>query len=169
MTDALLDATALDRLSPAAADALLRPACASDDWVAAMVAARPFGSLAAVVDRSDAVLAELGWPAVLAALAAHPRIGDRPAGAGLEASWSRQEQAGAANAGADVRTALHDGNVAYEQRFGHVFLIRATGRTATEMLAALTERLGHDDATEQQVVRRELAAVVRGRLEKTLR
>ncbi len=169
MTEALLDVAALDRLSPAAAEALLRPACGSAEWVAAMVAARPFGTLAAVLAHSDAVLTELEWPGVLSALAAHPRIGDRAAGPTLEATWSRQEQAGAASAVGDVRAALHAGNIAYEERFGHVFLIRASGRTAAEMLAALTERLDHDEATEHDVIRRELAAIVRGRLEKTLR
>jgi 2-oxo-4-hydroxy-4-carboxy-5-ureidoimidazoline decarboxylase len=134
-----------------------------------MVAARPFETLDSALARSDEVLADLAWPDVLAALAAHPRIGDRAAGPSREATWSRQEQAGAANVAGDVRAALHDGNIAYEERFGHVFLIRASGRTAAEMLAALTERLGHDEATEQDVVRRELAAIVHGRLEKTLR
>ena len=66
------------------------------------------------------------------------------------------------------RARIAEGNRAYEQRFGHVFLIRAAGRTADEMLAALTERLGNDPETERDVVRRELAEIVRLRLLKVV-
>jgi 2-oxo-4-hydroxy-4-carboxy-5-ureidoimidazoline decarboxylase len=134
-----------------------------------MLAGRPYGALAAVVERSDAVLAALPRPDVDEALSAHPRIGDRPSGDSRESAWSRQEQARAAGAGADVAALLRAGNLAYEERFGQVFLICATGRTSEQILAELTERLGHDLATEQQVVRRELAAIVRLRLQRTLR
>jgi 2-oxo-4-hydroxy-4-carboxy-5-ureidoimidazoline decarboxylase len=63
-----------------------------------------------------------------------------------------------------VQERLAEGNRRYEERFGHVFLIRAAGRSAEEMLAALEQRLGHDDDTERDVVRRELAEIVRLRL-----
>ena len=82
---------------------------------------------------SDAAIGALGWPDIEQALAAHPRIGDRPAGpAGgdREAAWSRQEQSGTRDAPADVQAELRAGNVAYEDRFGHVFLICATGQSA---------------------------------------
>ena len=94
-------------------------------------------------------------------MAAHPRIGQRAAGQDRESQWSRQEQSTASGASTDVSTALHDGNVAYEQHFGHVFLVCATGRTPLQILEALTERLDNDEQTEQDVVRRELAAIVR--------
>jgi 2-oxo-4-hydroxy-4-carboxy-5-ureidoimidazoline decarboxylase len=165
----LVDVAAFDTLGPDAASELLRPSCASSEWLQAMVAGRPYGTLAAVAERSDAVLGELEPHGLDEALAAHPRIGDRPAGDRRESAWSRQEQAQAADAGGEVAQRLRAGNVAYEERFGQVFLICATGRTSEEILAGLTERLGHDLATEQQVVRRELAAIVRLRLERTLR
>lgn len=100
------------------------------------------------------------------ALAAHPRIGDRPDAAGRDARWSRTEQSGTAGAGEEVRRALAEGNVAYERRFGHVFLIRATGRSAGEMLAELRARLRNDAGTERAVVRAELAAIIDLRLVK---
>lgn len=100
------------------------------------------------------------------ALAAHPRIGDRPDAAGRDARWSRTEQTGTAGAGEEVRRALAEGNLAYERRFGHVFLIRATGRSAREMLAELRVRLRNDAGTERAVVRAELAAIVDLRLVK---
>jgi 2-oxo-4-hydroxy-4-carboxy-5-ureidoimidazoline decarboxylase len=123
--------------------------------------------LAALVARSDEVLAGLGWPDLEEALAAHPRIGQRAAGADRESAWSRQEQSGAADAA--VAAALREGNVEYERRFGHVFLICATGRSPDEILAALRDRLGNDDGVERDVVRGELTEIVRLRLAKTLR
>ncbi|GGQ08877.1 2-oxo-4-hydroxy-4-carboxy-5-ureidoimidazoline decarboxylase [Actinomadura coerulea] len=141
----------------------LAACCASRRWIAA-VAGRPYADLAALRAASRRALDGLDWADVEEALAAHPRIGDRPARGSREARWSRGEQAGAAGAGADVQDALVAGNRAYEERFGHVFLIRASGRSALEMLAALRERLGNDPAAERDAVRRELAEIVDLRL-----
>ena len=158
----------LDRASAATAASLLRPACASARWIGRLVSGRPYGTLDALVAASDAAIGALGWPDIEQALAAHPRIGDRaePEGAraGPEAAWSRQEQSGARGAPADVLAGLRAGNAAYEERFGHVFLICATGMSAASMLAALQARLGHDPATEREVVRDELVKIVRLRL-----
>lgn len=142
--------------------------CAARRWVAAMTAARPFAEQADLHRAAQAQLAELDWSDILEALAAHPRIGERTAGAGREAAWSRAEQAGAADA--DTRTAaqLAAANAAYEAKFGHVYLIRATGRTAAQLLAAALGRLEHDEPTEQAVVRDELSQIVRLRLDKLL-
>ncbi|HZC69487.1 MAG TPA: 2-oxo-4-hydroxy-4-carboxy-5-ureidoimidazoline decarboxylase [Jatrophihabitans sp.] len=164
-----VDVAELNVLPQDGAVELLRPVCASHAWLRAIVDARPYRDLAELSTRSDELLATLEWQAIEDALAAHPRIGDRPAGTDREAGWSRQEQSGAATASPEVADALRAGNVAYEQRFGRVFLICATGRTAEEMLAELTRRLGNDEAAEREVVRRELAAIVRLRLAKALR
>lgn len=170
MSDAaLIDTAAFDRVSTAAAEMVLRPACASVAWVEAMAADRPYSSFDALVGHSDEVLAELTWPDVEEALAAHPRIGERATGDGIEAGWSQQEQSGAMTAEESTAAALRAGNIEYEERFGHVFLICATGRTAEQMLAALRERLGHDADAERDVVRAELTAIVRLRLAKILR
>lgn len=168
MSDALIDVAAFDALTPPAAGALLRPSCASTAWVEAMVTQRPYGSLDAVLVRSDAVLADCGWADLEQALAAHPRIGERSVGADREAAWSRDEQSGTDRADADA-DALRAGNVEYEQRFGYVFLICATGRTSAQLLDALRARLGNDARAEREVIRAELTAIVRLRLAKTLR
>ena len=157
-----------DALPAAAATELLRAAVASDAWLSAMVGTRPYSGIEAVFDRSQAAVAALDWPEVEQALAAHPRIGDRTAGADREAAWSREEQAGASGATDVVSAALRQGNLDYEQRFGHVFLICATGRSSPDMLAALEERLTHDPATEREVVKRELTAIARLRLQRIL-
>jgi 2-oxo-4-hydroxy-4-carboxy-5-ureidoimidazoline decarboxylase len=88
--------------------------------------------------------------------------------AGREATWSRGEQSGMDGATDETRAALVEANRAYEARFGHVFLIFATGRTDAELLAAAQDRLLNDDETEPSVVRRELAQIVALRLTKLL-
>lgn len=147
----------------------LRACCAADAWLARIQAARPIASVKALLDLSDAGILGLDDAALDQALAAHARIGERRLGATTEDRWSRTEQAGALGADASVAERIAEGNRAYEQRFGHVFLIRAAGRTADEMLAALTQRLANDPQTERDVVRRELAEIVRLRLLKVVR
>ena len=103
---------------------------------------------------------------VLRALAAHPRIGERAPGPDREAAWSRREQSGVDGAGDETRAALVAANQAYEERFGHVFLVFATGRSAADMLAAAQERLGNDEEAERRVVGEELAKIAALRLER---
>jgi len=146
----------------------LRACCAADAWVARLQAARPVASSKALLDLSDETVLTFDDAALDQALAAHARIGERRLGSTTEDRWSRTEQAGALAAGGDTATRLAEGNRRYEERFGHVFLIRAAGRSGEEMLAALEERLANDPATERDVVRRELAEIVRLRLLKVL-
>lgn len=146
----------------------LRACCASDAWVTRMSPARPFASAKDALELSDEIVGGLDDTALDQALAAHARIGERLLGSTTEDRWSRSEQAGALAVDTEVQERLAEGNRRYEERFGHVFLIRAAGRSAEEMLAALDERLGHDEATERDVVRRELAEIVRLRLLKVM-
>ena len=99
---------------------------------------------------------------------ADARIGERRLGSTTEDRWSRSEQAGALAVDTDIQQRLADGNRRYQERFGRIFLIRAAGRSAEEMLTALEDRLANDDDTERDVVRRELAEIVRLRLLKVL-
>jgi 2-oxo-4-hydroxy-4-carboxy-5-ureidoimidazoline decarboxylase len=138
--------------------------CASPRWARQVAAGRPYPDVAAVCAEGDAVLGRLDWGDVAAALAAHPRIGERPAGTDRAATWSRREQAGVAGAEPHARAALVAANREYEERFGHVFLIFATGRTEAEILAAARARLGNDDEAERRVVREELGRIARLRL-----
>ena len=156
--------------APAAdAAAELMPCCASRRWISGLVSGRPYARLDRLTAASDALLARLDWPELEAALAGHPRIGERASSNGRSDGWSRQEQAGAAAAADPVRQELAAANVAYERRFGHVFLICATGLSAEAMLSALRSRLANDPIAEREVVRSELAKIVRLRLAKAFR
>jgi 2-oxo-4-hydroxy-4-carboxy-5-ureidoimidazoline decarboxylase len=158
-----------DVMPAEAATACLRPCCASAVWVQQLTVGRPYGAMYSLAAASTAILADLTWSDVRQALEAHPRIGDRVAGHDREAEFSRGEQSGARSADEEIADALIDGNQAYEARFGHVFLICATGRSGRDILAALRQRLDNPTAAEREVVRAELAAIVRLRLARTFR
>ncbi|GII99596.1 2-oxo-4-hydroxy-4-carboxy-5-ureidoimidazoline decarboxylase [Sediminihabitans luteus] len=132
-------------------------------WCDALVALRPFGDADRLLATARG-LARAWTPAeVEGALAQHPRIGERPAGDGAEARMSAREQAGVST-DTDVAARLRAGNLAYERRFGRVFLIRAAGRDAHEILAALETRLGADDETEAATTAAELCDIALLRL-----
>jgi allantoicase len=164
----------LDGATDEAASAGLLTCCGSTRWAREVAAARPFGEPQRLFDEADAIFGSLTSDELREAFAAHPRIGERAAPtASAEAAghtrWSAGEQAGTAQAGDDVRERLLAGNRAYEERFGHVFLIRAAGRSAEEMLAALEERLGNDPDTELRVAAEQQRQITALRLDKLLR
>lgn len=130
--------------------------CASPRWAREVAAGRPYGTLDALLAAADRALTDADLDP---AMAGHPRIGDRTAG-----GRSRREQSAVGSAGADVLDALAAGNRAYEERFGHVYLVCATGRSAEDLLATLHARLRHDPATERAVALAELAAINRIRI-----
>jgi 2-oxo-4-hydroxy-4-carboxy-5-ureidoimidazoline decarboxylase len=174
----------LNGLPEGAAREALLVCCSSARWAAEVASGRPFASADEIIARSDAAVAGLTRADLEQALAGHPRIGDRSrAGAavgsgaavgqpghvaGAVAGWSRQEQAGVQAADQATIQALAEGNEAYERRFGHIYLVCATGRSGAELLALLRERLGNDLAAEWDVVRSELGKINRIRLRKLL-
>ena len=137
----------------------LRACNAAPRFAAELVAGRPFRDVETLVARAEEVTRALPWDDVAIALAAHPRIGDRVEGSSAEAESSRREQGSMDDADAATRDALLEGNRAYEERFDHVFLIRASGRTPAEMLAELRRRLDNDDETEHAEVTEQLAQI----------
>ena len=137
--------------------------CSSTIWARRVLSGGPFADVDALLDRADRVLAELPEAELDAALDGHPRIGGK-----VDNASSAREQAGVATAGDDVRAALAARNRQYEDRFGYVYLVCASGRSAEDLLAILTERLGNDPETERRVMRSELAKINRLRLERLL-
>ncbi len=150
----------LDGLSEDAARAVLARCCSARRWVEEMLAARPFASDAELLESAGRIWWALGREDWLEAFAGHPRIGARTTDRG-----ARREQAGVDGATAATRAALTRGNRAYEERFGHVFLVCATGKTAGEMLGALRDRLANDPTTELRIAAGEQAKITRLRLE----
>jgi 2-oxo-4-hydroxy-4-carboxy-5-ureidoimidazoline decarboxylase len=159
----------LDALPADRAEEQLAACCAARAWIARMVAGRPYADVDELLATSDRAVQELGPDDLAEALAAHPRIGQWVAGSSPEAAWSRQEQSGMADADAEVRAALREGNLAYEERFDQVFLIRAAGRSPAEVLTELRRRLDNDPGTEQREIAEQLRQITRLRLERSLR
>jgi 2-oxo-4-hydroxy-4-carboxy-5-ureidoimidazoline decarboxylase len=157
----------IDRASDDEARRLLTRACAATRWVARMMERRPFGSREALLTASGEewnALGETGWRE---AFAHHPKIGDRAA---LRERFpathdlSAREQAGVANAPESVLDALTDANSQYEERFGYIFIVCATGLTADEMLTRLRARLNNAPDDELRVAAREQARITELRL-----
>jgi len=142
--------------------------CSARRWAADLAAGRPYASTGELLSRSDQSVTWLDPADLREALLGHPRIGAGPATAPGAAGWSRQEQSGVDAADQQTIQALADGNRAYEERFGHIYLVCATGRTGAELLALLGDRLGHDPAAEWRVVRSELEKINRIRLRKLI-
>jgi OHCU decarboxylase len=160
-------ATGLERLNglpTARAEAELLACCGARRWAALVAATRPQPTMEALLAAAEEAwwaLDEADWRE---AFAAHPRIG----GPDLDDASARREQQGVAVASEETLAALALGNRRYEQRFGRVFLVFASGRTADELLALLERRLANDPATELRVAAGEQARITRLRLERLL-
>jgi 2-oxo-4-hydroxy-4-carboxy-5-ureidoimidazoline decarboxylase len=149
----------------------LERCCGASVWVDQVCAHRPYVSREALLDASDAAFAKLRRDDWLEAFLHHPRIGDGTAlrdRFAATAAWAGEEQKGAALADEATLQALADGNAAYDARFGHIFIVCATGKSAAEMLALLSERLGNDPADELRVAAKEQRKITALRLEKLI-
>jgi 2-oxo-4-hydroxy-4-carboxy-5-ureidoimidazoline decarboxylase len=164
-----MDIALINSWDEAEATALFHRCCGSSRWSREMAQQRPFLSEAALLEAADRIwwgLAAADW---LEAFAAHPKIGARgpmkPPHAGT-AAWSAGEQSGTASAAAEVLRALADANHQYETRFGYIFIVCATGKSADEMLTILKRRLSHSPDDEIKLAAAEQAKITRIRLEK---
>jgi allantoicase len=153
----------LNRRSAADAEAALLSCCGATQWARLLAAERPFRDLPSLRQAADLLFAQLRPEDWLEAFSAHPRIGEhKPA-----ARWSAEEQAAAqpdAAASAALRTANHE----YERRFGHLFIVCATGKSATEMLGLLHQRLLNPPHIELPIAAEEQRKIMNLRLEKLL-
>ncbi|XVS63225.1 2-oxo-4-hydroxy-4-carboxy-5-ureidoimidazoline decarboxylase [Actinosynnema sp. CA-299493] len=143
---------------------LLTDCLAVPRWVDALLADRPYADVDALLAASDRH-ADLTDDEVRAAIRSHPRIGEKAAGGGASAKWSADEQSGVTASLADRLLAA---NAAYEDRFGHVYLVCATGLSGERILTDLTSRMGNAPDVELRVVSRELAKIAALRLGKVL-
>lgn len=149
----------------------LTACCGSPHWVASLAATRPWADDAALLQSAERCWQGLTRDELAHAVAHHPRLGESRAAAAVSArasAWSAGEQAGTRSADDTTLAALAEGNRDYEARFGHTFILCASGRSAAEMLAELRMRMANDAATELTVTAHELWKITRLRLEKLL-
>jgi allantoicase len=161
----------------------LQSCCGSSKWVDAVAKARPFADWNEMIATADRIWSKLGADDWTEAFRAHPRIGQHviPSGArdpvpvpdsspssrlGMTRSWTADEQSGTRAASKETMNALADANREYEKKFGHIYLVCATGRSADDMLANLRERMKNDAATELRVAVEEQRKITALRLEK---
>lgn len=158
-------------LSVEAARGELLRCCGCERWAADVLAARPFRDKAALLAASDAAWGRTEEPDWREALSHHPRIGGKDAlreKFAATRAWAKGEQAGAAAASEKVLDALAEGNAAYEKKFGHIFVVCATGKSAAEMLDLLKSRMPNAAAAELRVAAGEQNKITKIRLEKLL-
>ena len=153
-----------------AREELLR-CCGCVRWADAVIRLRPFKDKASLLDAAEAIWDEIGAKERLEAFAHHPRIGGKDAlrvKFAATQDWAKGEQAGAAVANEAVLEALAAGNAEYEKKFGHIFIVCATGKSAAEMLDLLKSRLPNDAETEMRLAAGEQNKITKIRLEKLI-
>ena len=161
----------LNSLPRAEAAKELLQCCGSTRWARQMAEARPYETLEALLASAN----DTWWPLDrndwLEAFRSHPKIGEKKAAEPVSTQagqWSGQEQAGVTTASQETVNSLATLNRAYEQKFGFIFIICATGKTSDEMLAALRERLQHETADELPIAAAEQSKITELRLKKLL-
>ena len=138
-------------------------------WAEELTAARPFPSTTAILDYAQQRTQTWQWQEILDALNTHPRIGEKQAKAALSAkelAFSAREQA--ASQDQQHTDALLQGNIAYETRFGYIFLIKASGVSSSDILENLQQRLTHSAEYEQTIVHQHLSGIAMLRLTQEL-
>ena len=161
----------LNSLPPDEAEAELLKCCGSSRWAREVASHRPFGNADELMGVADEVWWSVGESDWLEAFSRHPKIGERKAAGGQsqqERAWSAGEQSGVSEADDAARAELARLNRVYAEKFGHIFIVCATGRAAGEMLALLRARLANDAATEIRVAAEEQRRITRLRLQKLL-
>ena len=144
------------------------PCCGSSSWAREMAARRPFADEASLLAASEDAWRNLAREDWMEAFRSHPRIGESQASASPAARWSSQEQRNVSQAAETVKAELAEGNREYEGRFGHIFIVCASGRTAPEILAILRRRLQTDKETELREAAEEQRQIMLIRLRKWL-
>ena len=152
----------LNALEPPRAQQEFLRCCGSPAWAASMTAARPFATVEAMHASADAIWSSLGRGDWLEAFAAHPKIGEQR----KVSAWSAAEQAGMQSADARARTRLAALNTEYEERFGYIFIVCATGKSPQEMLSMLETRLTNGRERELPIAAEEQRKITALRLAK---
>ena len=161
----------LNSLSPDEAETEFLKCCGSKNWARRMVNQRPFIDVSELLSKADDSWRSLGAQDWLEAFRSHPKIGEKKAEQAQSAearTWSEQEQAGTLDSAQETMAALATDNREYESRFGHIFIVCATGKTAAEMLEILRDRLKNDPEDELRVAAEEQRKITQLRLRKLI-
>lgn len=161
----------LNELPPDKAESVFRDCCGSRDWARQMAAERPFAMRENLYQYAERIWWTLTAADHLEAFAAHPKIGSKQSGqkqANKSAEWSSGEQSAVKSAAGDVRDQLARVNRLYEEKFGFIFIVFATGKSADEMLAIAKARLGNSRQTEMRIAADEQRKITAIRLHKLL-
>jgi OHCU decarboxylase len=151
------------------AESLLMACCGSARWAASVATRRPYATVGALHKSADAIWWNLERADWLEAFSHHPQIGDKPASGSEPARrWAEGEQTGARAATEDVKARLARANRAYFEKFGYIYIVCATGKTAEGMLAILNQRLQNDLPSELSIAAEQQRLITRLRLEKLL-
>ena len=137
--------------------------CGSETWVGRMLAKRPFDDAPSLHHEAEAIWLSFTPRDWLEALSKHPKIGENPS-----SKWSAQEQKAMSDASEDVARTMSDLNEQYERKFGWIFIICATGKSAEEMQNLLEQRLSNDPEKELQIAANEQLKIMHLRLDKLL-
>ena len=165
------DSAWLNSLTAEVASSELLQCCGSRRWAQQMSNDRPYSTLESLIAHADQLWWSLTPADWLEAFRSHPKIGEKKASNNVSVQsqqWSGQEQAEVGNASRQTADSLAALNREYEEKFGFIFIICATGKTSGEMLAALQERLQHDSDTELRLAAAEQAKITQLRLKKLL-
>lgn len=154
----------------AAVDEIL-PCCGCEDWAGEMVLKRPIADESTLLKTADEIWRSLGESDWLEAFRSHPRIGETNSekeATAKSSAWSAEEQQSAAAKDDAVRAALKSASRKYEKKFGRIFIVCATGKSASEILEILRRRLDNDEATELRQAAEEQRLIMQIRLRKWL-
>jgi OHCU decarboxylase len=159
-----------NQLPPEEAAQELQACCGSSAWARELALRRPFSTEASLRVASDEIWSHLGTEDWMEAFSKHPRIGEKsPQAASAQSrAWSAEEQRDAAAAGETLERALREANRAYEERFSRVFIVCATGKSASEILEIVRRRLRNDELTELHEAAEEQRKITNIRLKKWL-
>ena len=166
-----LELASLNSLAPSQAEAEFLKCCGAKHWAQQMVAARPFRDLNELIIKADSVWWSLNSEDWLEAFHSHPKIGEKKAAAptAVEAQqWSEDEQSGIRDSAQQTLDALAKLNQTYEETFGYIFIVCASGKSSEEMLAILHDRLKNNAAEELRIAAAEQAKITLLRLRKLL-
>ena len=156
-------------LSSETAESLLMDCCGCGRWAVHVASQRPFVSSNVLYAAADTIWQNLDRADWLEAFSHHPQIGEKAAvGSASARQWATGEQSGGRSASEDAKTRLARGNRTYYEKFGYIYIVCATGKSADEMLALLERRLQNDPASELPIAAEQQRLITRIRLEKLL-